>query len=194
MFENPFAPHYSIKDIESKLFISIPSKKHWFLTIFLGVWLAAWVIGEIVVGEIVVRTIFGNKVLDSSVAGTFILWLGIWTVGGVFAIYTFLWQIIGREEIEVTSYSIKISQVILMFRRSKEYASEYIKNLHISPIQMPIWFRSWVYWGIGGGIVVFDYDKRTIRMGSGIDEAEGKQIIAEIQQKYPQYKKQTQEQ
>jgi hypothetical protein len=38
------------------------------------------------------------------------------------------------------------------------------------------------------GSIAFDYGARTFRFGSGVDEAEAKQILAEIQQKYPQYK------
>ena len=122
-----------------------------------------------------------------------LVWLTLWTIGGAFAIFTFLWQIVGREEIEVAAYSITSSQVVLFFRRSKEYSSEHIKDLRTSPMgmnEMHNWSRSLVIYGIGGGILVFDYGAGTIRFGSGIDEAEGKQIIAEIQQKYPQYKKQ----
>ena len=130
----------------------------------------------------------------SAVPGIFgLVWLTIWTIGGTFAIFTFLWQIFGREEIEVASYSITLNQVVLFFQRSKEYASEYIKDLRTSPMginEMHNWSRSLAFYGIGGGIIVFDYGAGTIRLGGGIDEAEGKQIIAEIQQKYPQYKKQ----
>ena len=106
--------------------------------------------------------------------------------------YTFLWQLVGREEIEITSSSITLSQVVLFFRRPKEYANEYIKDLRTSPMgmnEMYKWSRSLAFYGVGGGIIVFDYGAGTIRLGSGIDEAEGKQIIVEIQQKYPQYKK-----
>ena len=104
----------------------------------------------------------------------------------------FLWQLTGKEEIEVTSYSITLSIIVILFRRSKEYVSEHTLDLRVSPMgmnEMYKWPRSLAFYGIGGGIIVFDYGAGTIRVGSGIDEAEGKQIIAEIQQKYPQYKK-----
>jgi hypothetical protein len=38
------------------------------------------------------------------------------------------------------------------------------------------------------GAVAFDYGAATFRFGAGIDEAEAKQIVAEIQQKFPQYR------
>ena len=145
------------------------------------------------VGGIILGSIFGNRVIDGPPGLFMFVWFIGWTIGGVFVFYAFFWQLVGREEIEVTSFSITISQVVAMFRRTKEYASDYIKDLRTSPMgmnEMHNWSRSWAIYGIGGGIIVFDYGAGTIRFGSGIDEAEGKQIIAEIQQKYPQYKMQ----
>ncbi len=186
----PIAQRHYSEDIGNRLFITIPSRKNWFLIPFLGVWLAGWAFGEIMVGGIILGGLLGKGFDGPPVLFLFVWFIG-WTIGGAFAIYAFFWQLIGREEIEVTSYSIVISQVVMMFRRSKEYTSEHIKDLRISPMglnEMHKWSRSWAMYGIGGGVIVFDYGAGTIRLGNGIDEAEGKQIIAEIQQKYPQYK------
>jgi hypothetical protein len=188
----PFAPRHYSEDIGSRLFITIPSRKNWFLIPFLGIWLAGWAFGEIMVRGIILGGVFGNGGFDGVPILFLLVWFTGWTIGGAFAIYAFLWQLIGREEIEITSYSITISQVVAMFRRSKEYVSAHIKELRTSPMgmnEMYKWSRSLAFYGIGGGIIIFDYGVGTIRLGSGIDEAEGKQVIAEIQQKYPQYKK-----
>jgi hypothetical protein len=181
----PFPPRHYSEDTGSKLCITIPSRKNWFLIIFLGLWCVGWAFGEVVVGRLLLRGDFAEP-------GAFgLVWITFWTIGGAYAIYILLWQVVGREEIDVTSYSITISQVVLLIRRSKEYSCEYIKDLRTSPMgvnEMHNWSRYWAIYGMGGGIIVFDYGAGTIRTGSGIDEAEGKQIIAEIQQKYPQYK------
>jgi len=186
----PLAPRHYSEDIGNRLVITIPSRKNWFLILFIGFWIVAWAFAEIFVGFSMLRSLFRSSSAGPGIFG--LVWLTIWTLGGAFAIYTFLWQIAGREEIEITSYSIILSQVVLFFRRSKEYASEHIKDLRTSPMgmhEMYNWSRSLAFYGIGGGIIVFDYGAGTIRLGSGIDEAEGKQIISKIQQKYPQYKK-----
>jgi hypothetical protein len=42
-------------------------------------------------------------------------------------------------------------------------------------------FRSSFGWWLGGnGTVAFDYGARTYRFGRGIDEAEAKQVVAEL--------------
>ena len=157
-----------------------------------AIWLAAWAFAEIFIGGMVLKGVLGNGKIEAPIPFIFI-WIIGWTIGGVFAIYIFLWQIIGKEEIEITTYSITIYQVVLFFRRSKEYASEYINDLRTSPVGINEMYhrsRSLAIYGIGNGVIAFDYGAGTIRFGNGVEEAEGKQIIAEIQQKYPQYKKQ----
>ncbi len=41
---------------------------------------------------------------------------------------------------------------------------------------------------MGEGLIAFDYGARTFRIGSGVDEAEAKQVILIIQQRFPQYR------
>ena len=42
--------------------------------------------------------------------------------------------------------------------------------------------------GFNVGNISFDYGAKTFKFAGGVEEAEAKQIIAEIQQKFPQYK------
>lgn len=188
----PLAPRHYIETTGSGLLISIPSRKKWYLIIFMGIWIVGWAFGEVTVGGLILKGLLGNGTFGGPPPLVMLIWFTLWTVGGVFALYTVLWQLVGKEEIEIDSHSITISQVIFSVRRSKEYTGKYIKDLRTSPMginEMHNWSRSLAIYGIGGGIIVFDYGAATIRFGNGIDEAEGKQIIAEIQQKYSQYKK-----
>ena len=41
---------------------------------------------------------------------------------------------------------------------------------------------------MGGGIIAFDYGAKKFNFGTGIDEAEAKKILSEIQQRYSQYR------
>jgi len=188
----PLAPRHYSEDTGSRLVITIPSRKNWLFIPIMGVWLIGWAFGEIMVGGIIISSIFGLRGFDGPPALFLFIWFTFWTIGGAFIIYAFFWQIVGKEEIEVTSYSVTISQVLTMFRRSKEYASEHIKDLRTSPVGMNEiynnWSRSVAIYGMGNGVIAFDYGAGTIRFGNGIDEAEGKQIIAEIQQRYPHYR------
>ncbi len=49
------------------------------------------------------------------------------------------------------------------------------------------WGHAGQFWGVGQGIITFDYGAKTFRFGSGLDEAEAKMILSEITQRYPQY-------
>ena len=113
-------------------------------------------------------------------------WLGVWTVGGVFAIYAWLWQVMGKEIVTVQGQSFKTRRDIGGFGFDMEYNLVQMRDLHVrqpgfSPIDLS---SSLQLWGIGGGVIVFDYGAGTVRFGAGLDEAEAKQIVTAIKQRY----------
>jgi hypothetical protein len=119
-------------------------------------------------------------------------WLGMWTVGGALVIFVLAWQLFGREVIKVSSQAIVTDRVVLGFGRPKEYSAQHIKSLRLSAAvnanDMYGWSRAEQLYGLTGGRVAFDYGFKTIHFGIGVDEAEAKQIIAEITQRFPQYR------
>jgi hypothetical protein len=197
----PPPPRCAIEDLGTSLKIIIPSRKHWFQIFFLGFWLIGWTFGEIVVGGILLAGLIGMPLVKSpelsgvepavcSGVGLFLLaWLGMWTVGGALAIYAFLWQLAGKEIVEVSHQSITVSRQVFGFSRPKEYLAEHVKDLRIASPVGDGWFgwpRGTSFWGLSGGPIAFDYGARTFRLGGGADEAEAKQIIAAIRQRFPQ--------
>jgi hypothetical protein len=123
-----------------------------------------------------------------------LVWFTIWTVGGGFALYTWLWNITGKEMIEVTGGSIQITHQIFSFGKPKEYTANYIKDFRsVSTAGHGLWgLRATRFtWGVPPGTLSFDYGAKTINFGSGCEEAEAKMILKEIWQAYPQYKPQT---
>src|SRR4030095_14423305 len=197
MVVKPPAPKHTSENLGDKLMISIPSLKNWFLVFFLGFWLIMWVIGE--VGVLLFLILDTSKsVYDGPPIPFLILWIIFWTVGGGYAIYQLAWLVAGKEVVEVTTQGMTISRVVSSIRSSKEYSSNYIKELRVSSSNMNLnhpmlmwpysYFSPWRHNIIGS--LAFDYGAQTFRFGMSIDEAEAKQIIAEIQQRYPQYKKQ----
>ncbi len=181
----PPAPRHKIEDTFDSLIIYIPSKRNLLLILFMGFWMMGWFSGETSAINELVKGGFAGKDLFM------IAWLGGWTVGGVFALSLLLWQLFGKEKIEVANNSITYSRAVVIPIFPKEYSSEYIKNLRFTNIGYNERYgrsRNMEFWGFGPGLIAFDYGSRTIRFGIGIDEAEAKQIVAEIQQKYPQYR------
>ncbi len=85
----------------------------------------------------------------------------------------------------------EIRREVFALSRSKEYLSSHISSLRVSPESFnPFdWSKGMRFWGIGGGVLAFDYGAKTFRFGNGIDEAEAKQIFNEIQLLFPKYLK-----
>jgi hypothetical protein len=179
----PFAPKHKVEGLSNRLIITMPSLKFMPLLFLFCVWSILWLIFEV----LFISNIFSEGLSLSG--GIFVI---AWSILGIFLILNLLWQTIGKEEIQITSTSITVSHVLLGYKRSREYLSENIEGLGLAHVNMKdvILPRGPFLWGTDiTGLVSFDYGARTIRFASSIEEAEAKQIIAEINQKYPQYKK-----
>jgi hypothetical protein len=130
-FEEVGEKRYQLEETSSRIVILIPSKKNWVIILFLGFWLIGWAIGEVSVIVILSVGIFGlfsNGLagITESVPGAFggvflIAWLGGWTVGGAFAIYTWLWQVKGFERISISFDAFVIEKLTPIWKRKKEY-------------------------------------------------------------------------
>ena len=200
MPEQPALPRYTSENTGASLKFFIPSKKNWFIIIFLGFWLIFWAIAEVAVGGGmivgIIKMLIEGKLLELLVEGVLgglfiFVWFALWTVGGSFALYTWLWNITGREVIEVTGESIQIARRIFSFGKPKEYTASHIKDLRTVPTAgHGVWgFRVTRFtWGVPPGTLAFDYGAKTVNFGSGCEEAEAKMILKEIWQAYPQYK------
>ncbi len=177
-FEELGKPRYQCQNSANGLTITIPSKRNWFIILFLGFWLIGWAVGELsAIGDI----FSSSRTTVGAFGGLFMIgWLGAWTVGGAFAIYSWLWQIAGVEEIVISHDSLKISKKIPLWTRTKEYRLQDVTSLRVSPSPSP-YPGKMDFWGITGEQLAFDYGAKTVRFGPGIDEAEAKHIITEMQ-------------
>lgn len=194
----PDPPRHKIEDLGNSLRIIIPSRRNWF-TVFLliVVWL---LIGSMIVGPAISTIgLFIRSVLQESDGGVNVGFLIVQTLNfslvimfiSIFALPILLWQLAGNEVVEADSQSIKVRRQILGFGLSKEYLAEHMKDLRASSITPQHSRYGWSRSSFGDsnfGSIAFDYGARTFRFGSGVDEAEAKQIIAAIQQHFPQYR------
>jgi len=183
----PFSARHTTDDLGDTLRINIPSQKQWFLILFMGFWLIGWAFGEVSA----LGMFFGGQGFGGP--GLFMIaWLGGWTIGGAWAIYILAWQLFGKEVIEITNQAIITKRVVFGLGFPNEYSFEYIKVLRVSvnvnTNDMFGWSRAGRLYGLSGGLIAFDYGSKTINFGSGIDEAEAKQILTEITQRFPQYR------
>ena len=181
----PSSMRHQADYLGNHLTISIPSRRQWFQILFLGFWLCGWAAGEL--SAISELFLFHNGTQEAD--HFLLLWLFGWTVGGLFAMTTLLWQLAGKEIAEISGLGIKLSHRVWGLRWSQQYAAADIQDLRVSPQPITRHRRSssLYYWGLTGGVIAFDYGAKTIRFGSGVDEAEAKQIVKTIQQHYSIY-------
>lgn len=171
-----------MQDLGDSLQITIPAVRHPFAILFLPIWLTFWTVGGL----------FAGSALLTKFEPGLLLWLVGWAVGFVFASATLVWMLVGKEKIEISTYSIISRHQVFGLGRSKEYLAEHIQDLRALPTVGYPGF-GWgsqraSFWGFQDGMLAFDYGAKTFRLAGGIDEAEAKQILAAIQQRFPQYR------
>ena len=119
-------------------------KGRFFSAAFLGVWLAGWAAGEVVV--VWLLAVGGWSLLTGrppepgraplqpgpSVAiGAFLaLWLALWTFGGVMALYEFFRLLWAVDRITADPSGLDVARRVGLFTRSKRYPKEDIRRLY----------------------------------------------------------------
>lgn len=170
-----------IENDSAGLRITIPARLELFPTAFLSFWLIGWAAGEILVPY---TFIFASHDKPSPAPALLfsIVWLAGWTVAGAWALSIFLWNVAGREIIELTSTVLMRRKQIPIFSRSKEYAVASIKGLRPAPVVQTFWpmQQNMAPLSFRDGTISFDYGRDTHRLGSGLDEADARYVIDEM--------------
>ncbi len=195
----PFAPRHVTVDLGDSLRITLPSRKRWFTLIASALFAAVWVMVTLPIvgvgGPAMLTALLDElRTAPAALAGDAIffvvglIWLSIWSIAGLTALYTALWGLAGREIIEVSPLAIRLARRVPGWGRTQQYLAEHIRDLRVSPQAMPDWWMRRSAWPSAAlGQLAFDYGARTIRFGD-CDEAEAKLILAEIEQRFPQYR------
>lgn len=111
---------------------------------FLLVWLAFWVVGEVLVGWILIRGGWslltglppgeGRAPLETAPAlgaGVFLLfWLAFWTLGGVLAGRELLRLLAGRDRLVLRPDALMVEQGFGLFRSRREIPREQVQRFH----------------------------------------------------------------
>jgi hypothetical protein len=114
--------------------------------VLLGVFLVFWAIGEVAA---FLRLLAG----DDNMMGL-LFWVAMWTVGGLVAAYVVLWQLTGKEIIELDAVRLTRRKLLLGLGPSREYKVADISDLRPAPY--------------------------TYFLGSGLDEGESRYVIEEM--------------
>lgn len=177
----PSDSRITIADTAEGLRIGMPCRRSWFVICFLAFWLCGWAVAEVMVARQFMKG-------DSPPEGELFMlaWFGVWTVGGVVAIYAWLWQLMGKEILTARGQTFNIRRDIGGFGFDREYNLVQMRDLRIGSVgASPLDFSSsFQLWGVGGGVIVFNYGGRTVRFGASLDEAEAKQVVTAINRRF----------
>lgn len=188
MIENPSRGRATITDDLSGFRVELPTKKNWFIILFLCFWFCGWIMGE----SFAIGTLFKG---DTPIfANLFMLvWLGAWTTGGVAVVSIILWQLKGKETIVLENNILTIEKNLGIIKRKKQYDANQIENLKLSTIDSHpmnnIQFSTPI--GNKAGKLCFSYGMKTVRFLMDVDEAEAQFILDILLDRKP-FKKQTQ--
>jgi hypothetical protein len=177
----PSDSRVTITDTSGELRIVIPYPRSWFVICVLGFWICGWAVAEVMVP---MQLFQGDAPPEGE--GFMLAWFGVWTLGGAFAIYALLWQVIGKEILTVQGQTFTTRRDVGGFGFDKEYALLQMKDLRVeqqgfNPLDVS---SSLQLWGVGGGVIAFEYGAKTHRFGIGLDEAEAKQVVTEIKNRF----------
>lgn len=161
--------------------ITIPGRGAPLITAFLGVWLAGWALGEFVVAR---TFLFGltDEPVSTGARIVAVPWLLAWTLGGAWAASIFLWNLAGKEIIELDGTTLKRRIAIPLASRSREFAVASIAGLRPQPAA-PSYFplqQTMTPLSFRNGTIAFDYGLDTHHLATGLDAADAKYVAAEL--------------
>lgn len=180
----PGTPRYTIQDDFATLRVAIPAPRNWPTILFLGFWLMAWAVGEIIVGALFLRgvlaTLRGQTPNVGEGAGMLFMgiWLTFWTLGGGFALLVWLWSLAGREIITIDGEGLTIRRAVFGIGPARRYVAGYVDRLRVAD-------ESGASSGPWGGALAFDYGGDTIRFGAGLNPGEAREVLARIAARFP---------
>jgi hypothetical protein len=171
--------HHRAEFLGDHLVITIPSRLHWLQLPGLCLWLVLW----FVLGT---QPLMAVGVIHPFAAILSLFWFAI----GFLPLSAVMWQLAGKELLEVSSYSLNIRRQMFGWGWTKAYIASDVEALRVSPRPYPVDGRRHQLkniWNLSGPLT-FDYGAKTYHLGDGVDEAEAKQIVKIILQHFPQYK------
>lgn len=170
--------------IESKgdtISVSVPADRNLFILILNTIFMWGW--GW---GFKVALTGLVNFEIEQQEGRTFVtFWLLLWTITGLLIIRFILWGFFGRETFRLSPTNAELSKMVFGIGKKNSFDTKELKNLRFQAVDTGLNYQmiNWRAWGVGRfpGKIQFDYGMRTYSFGAGVDDAEAKYIISEIQ-------------
>jgi hypothetical protein len=159
---------YSVSSSRDKFSIIVPRHFSPFLFAFIPLWIALWIA-------------FALKAYRSGQTQSSIALLFFGTMS-VLLLYSWLWNLGGREELHFTGSTLTYRRVLLGISTTREFSMARIAEPHF--VQSKSAGKSRVPSGIG-----FSYDGKEVRLGDHLTQREAKEIVAALVKHLPELAK-----
>ena len=189
------ASRAAVNDSPEGLEIVIPAPRIWPVMVFLGLWLAGWMTGEV----FALRQILSPSPVPAKVF--LAVWLAFWSFGGTAALSICVWMLVGHERVRLRPDALTIQREAFGLGPTKVYGFDRIRNLRAQPMppltevtvtrgaQAPDGTRVVPaeqaktvlrVMGIGGPGISFTYANRPVRFGVALDPMEARGVVAQL--------------
>jgi hypothetical protein len=177
-YEEKKAPRFVVETVDGREQITIKAQRNLFLMLFLLVWICGWTFGGI----------SAMKALTLGFQPFLAFWLAGWALGWVVVVATLGWMLSGAEIVRVIGSDLEVGYRLFGFTRRKLFRGGDIRDFRAyaspafgrynqsSPPFLP---------GNKSGCVKFSYGARTMYLGAGLDESEGRLIVDRLRKRLP---------
>jgi hypothetical protein len=178
-YEQPKAPRFVSETIDGREQITIGASRNVFVALFLTVWLGGWTAGGIAAM---------TTLLTKTFQPFLVFWLCGWLLGEIFVALSLCWMFFGAEILRTVGHDLEVGYRILGFTRRRLFRGSEIRGLsswdqpaygRYNQMQLPFFGSNKT------GSVKFNYGARTIHLGAGLDEAEGRLIVDRLRKRLP---------
>ncbi len=189
-----------VNDSPEGLEIVIPAPRIWPVVVFLVLWLAGWVTGEV----FALRQILSPAPM---LAKAFLaVWLAFWTFGGSAALSICVWMLVGHERVRLRQDVLTIQREAFGLGPTRAYELDRILNFRAQPMppltgmtvarsaQAPDGTQAVPaeqvksvlrVVGIRGPGISFTYARRPVRFGVALDPLEAQTLVTQLQARHP---------
>lgn len=197
---------HSVEQNDSKLIITIPARRKWYVVLFGALWLiyaTLILMAMLSMGLMVSLTLVApgllrayllqeltlQALLPYACIGGFLLpFIFIPIFGLTKGLHAFLWSLFGIQILEVDDRTLRVHFKLFNFTRPRDYDIDDISNIQVSPVDRYRPGRWKIFFTPieeNLGIIAFKRGKKTIRFGDDTGEAEARHIVEIIQKRLP---------
>ncbi|MGD0722570.1 MAG: hypothetical protein ABR970_16155 [Roseiarcus sp.] len=177
-YEQTEPARFTVETVGGAERITIGAQRSVFVALFLIVWLGGWT--------------FGGVAAMASFARHFqpflLFWLCGWALGWAFVVVALGWMLSGSESLRVIGSDLAISYRLFGLTRTRLFRGADIRGL--AACETPFYGRTNqvnlpFFGGSRFGCLGFSYGARSVYVGAGLDQAEGRLILDRLRDRLP---------